>query len=326
MSHNTGTYTGPTGPYSDYNDLLTEGRSVLAAAGAGDPSREARLLLCAASGLDGAGLISHYWDTPTAAVIEQYLSYLLRRTKKEPVQYIVGEWDFMGLSFIVDRDVLIPRPDTECLVENVLSSKPGVTEPLILDLCTGSGCIAVSLADIIPSSYIIATDISGHALRVAEANARRNRVDNRVLFLEGDLFLPVNNMASVYKSGTEEAPDMTGAPIDIVIKNNFLFDIICANPPYIPEDELSALPDDVRLYEPVAALDSGADGCAFHRRIAEGAQPWLKPGGLLAMEAGADQSPRIEAILTENGYVNIRTAPDINKIPRTVLANRPAGL
>jgi len=213
----------------EYSRLLSVGVNALADAGLDDPSNDARLLLCAAAGCDRARLITHP-RLITNSVIQLYMAYLDRRSHREPVQYIIGEWEFMGLPFTVSRDVLIPRADTECLVENILSSSAAsATEtPAILDLCTGSGCVAVSLAVFLPRSFIVAADISARALTVASANARRNGVADRVVLLEGDLYNPVAKYAD--KTKTADGAGGLYSHIHAFISNTggLRFDVICA--------------------------------------------------------------------------------------------------
>jgi release factor glutamine methyltransferase len=320
-----------------YAGLVSMGMKILSRAGIDEPSRDARLLLLAAANRDRAAFIMHPDEIDMESVSENYTSFLNRRIKREPVQYIIGKWEFMGMPFIVNRDVLIPRPETERLVECVieeLSDKSGnAAKPLrILDLCTGSGCIAVSLAAYLRDSAIIATDISSDALRTAQNNALLNNVQERVLFLDGDMFYPVEMLSGgQYNDNTELSADAAAAALSVEqcesrftsygdLCGGLRFDAICANPPYIAGDELAFLPDDVRLYEPGVALDGGADGLSFYYRIAEGASRWLEPGGLLAMETGLGQARNVGSILIENGYANVRTIRDYAGNERVVLA------
>ena len=277
--------------------LLASGRQILSRAGADDPESDAQWLLCAAAGCGKAELAARPDATISDTVEKTYFTYIDRRVKKEPVQYIAGEWEFMGLPFLLNRDVLIPRSDTECLVEGVIRECGCVPAPRILDLCTGSGCIAISLAVLIRASFIVGTDISAQAVRVAKSNAALNGVSGRVTFITGDLY----GAAAGYPP----------------------FDIICANPPYVNTGEYLALPDDVRLFEPRLALDGGADGLEFYRRITEGAARYLKPGGLLAVEAGAGQAGEVEAIFNHSGFISIRTVDDLRGVGRAVFARYP---
>ena len=344
-----------------YSELIARGGRMLSDAGLEGARRDAATLLCAAAGRDRAALMLHEREFLTDTVIDKYMAYLGRRLKREPVQYIIGEWEFMGLPFAVDQNVLIPRPDTELLVECVtgwLKSTGGGQAPLILDLCTGSGCVAVSLAaagtggrraaapdnaaalsdDSIISTNnltaisnnpanspynpftelnisIVATDISAEALRVARLNAEKNGVADRIYFMEGDMFEPFINRSETHPN----------AAYCHAARSNWTFDAICANPPYIPSGELVGLPEDVRAYEPRIALDGGLDGYKYYKVIAENAASWLKPGGLLAVEAGFGQAGEVKRLFASNGLCGVSVMRDLNGIERVVAARARAG-
>ena len=283
---------------AEFAGLISEGRRRLSEAGLADSARDVETLLYAASGYSREKNFAHSQDALTGPAKEKFFSYIERRAKREPVQYIIGEWEFMGLPFIVGPDVLIPRPDTECLAEFVIGELGGGAS--ILDLCTGSGCIAISLAVFLRSALITAADISAGALRVAAKNAGLNNVSDRIVFLEGDMFAP--------------------------LPKGSVFDAICANPPYIPKGELALLPEDVRAYEPAEALDGGVDGLDFYYAIAAGALGYLNSGGLLAVEVGAGQAGDVRRIFNEYGLINVRAAKDINGIERVVSARSRAGV
>ncbi len=219
-------------------------------------------------------------------------SMLDRRAAGEPVQYILGSADFMGLRFRVDGDVLIPRQDTETLVEATLielRQRPGC--PTLLDLCAGSGCVGLSLASLAPNARITLADISPEALEIARANQKDLGV--KVDFRLGDLFSAV---------GRER------------------FDIIASNPPYIPTGELSGLQREVR-FEPRIALDGGADGLDFYRRIAEGAADHLNPGGAIFLEVGIREAqPVLELVKAHLPCVQAGAVRDLNGVERVVFA------
>lgn len=222
---------------------------------------------------------------------------LKRRMKGEPMQYILGKAHFYGLEFKVNKDVFIPRPETEILVESVLklvsSIKPQISRINILDLGTGSGCIAVSLAKYLPNFDIIATDISVEALNIAKENARLHGAN--VHFIVSDLF---NN-----------------------IKPN-TFDLIVSNPPYVYTSEFQLLQPEVK-YEPRVALDGGRDGLDFYRRIIAESPAYLKPGGLLIMEMGYQQTGEIEKIFQKSDrFKIIDIIKDYNNIDRIIVAKR----
>jgi len=211
--------------------------------------------------------------------LSAFRSMLDRRRKGEPIQYILGSREFMGLPFHVDDRVLIPRWETEILVEWLLNHwKSGPGSVHILDLGTGSGAIAVSLAFYLPASRVTAVDIREEALLAARENAEQNGVADRIRFLQGDLFCALED------SGGRER-----------------FDGIVSNPPYIPTGEIGGLMTEVRDYEPRIALDGGEDGLGYYRRIARAASPFLNQDGLVAVEMGYGQSPQVQDIFLQTG-------------------------
>ncbi|MFA5093009.1 MAG: peptide chain release factor N(5)-glutamine methyltransferase [Candidatus Omnitrophota bacterium] len=213
-----------------------------------------------------------------------------RRISGEPLQYILGKCEFMGFEFKVDKRVLIPRPETEILIEAILKE---LNRPLkILDLGTGSGCIAVSLAKLLPKSIVWATDVSKEALDLAEENASLNKV--KIKFLCSDLFKE--------------------------IKDN-KFDLIISNPPYIAISELNGLAKEIS-FEPRQALAGGGDGLDFYRSIINQAYDYLNPGGLIAFEVGYRQAKLVKVILESNNFNNIKIINDYNNIERVVIAKR----
>lgn len=213
-----------------------------------------------------------------------------RRRAREPVAYLRGEREFYGRTFRVDKRVLVPRPDTEILVEVALSrTRQWSLSARVLDLCTGSGCVAITLARQRPTTQVRATDISPDALAVARDNALRLGAYN-VAFAQGDLFACAAGR----------------------------YELITANPPYIPSGEIATLQVDVRDHEPWLALDGGADGLDFVRRIVTAAPEHLIPGGVLALEVGAGEAPDTAKILADRGFVEIEVAKDYGQIERVV--------
>ena len=317
-------------------ELLLYGEQILASAHIDSCKSDALTLLSAAARSDRVGLFTRSRELLTEPVVQKYKSWIARRAKKEPIQYIIGEWEFMGLPFRVSADALIPRPETELLVGCVIGAlcRAGksanyesftkireLNAPVrILDLCTGSGCIAVSLAAFIKGSRITATDISAEALRLAKTNAELNGVSDRVDFLRGDMFEPIEDMQDIVDGtfGLACADDASEA-VD-VSEDYILFDVVCANPPYVSEAEYAALPDDVRLFEPKLALFGGADGCDILYRIAAAARKFLKPGGLMALEVGRGQAARVTGFLSDFGYKSIKRVNDLHNIERVLLA------
>ncbi|MBI2458136.1 MAG: peptide chain release factor N(5)-glutamine methyltransferase [candidate division NC10 bacterium] len=254
----------------------------------------------------------------------RYLALLLRRERREPLAYVLGTREFWSLPLAVSSGVLIPRPETETLVEASLAilrrappqplrrspaptptpwvpggPAPSPQPPVILDLCTGTGAVAVALARELPAARIIATDISRRAIRVARANAERHGVADRVTFLRGDLWRALDGHA----------------PADGV-------DLIVSNPPYIPSGTLATLMPEVQ-WEPRRALDGGRDGLHFHREIIAGAPQHLRPGGCLLLEIGADQAAAVRGLLaTTTAFEVPRVFQDLAGRDRVVVARR----
>lgn len=236
---------------------------------------------------------------------ELFDSLISRRLNKEPVQYITGRAEFMGLDFIVTRDVLIPRPETEILVNEVLLSSD--SELKILDLCTGSGNIAISLAKLMPRAEITATDICEAALNIAGKNAVRHNVSDKISFYKGNLFNACLN-------------SVTGIKQECLVKNK-KFDIIICNPPYIKEAELPYLQEEVR-FEPEIALNGGKDGLDFYRVIAKESFKYLKKGGSILLEIGFGQKQVVEDIFSSyNIFETRKVIKDFSGIERAMWIN-----
>ena len=256
--------------------------------------RDAELLLMHTLERSRAWLIAHAEEELSGSQAAAYTALVSLRRKGEPIQYITGEAEFYGLPFLVTRDVLIPRPETEHLVEKALELAGRVVSPRILDVGTGSGAIAVALAHKLPCAQIAAIDISSRVLAVAEENAKRNGV--AVRFLLGDLLAPV--------AGER-------------------FEIIVSNPPYVPTVDRDTLSVEVREYEPALALFAGGDGLDVYRRLIPAAFDALTPGGFVALEIGYGQSTAVEALLASAGFEQIVFVPDLQGIPRVACAQRP---
>lgn len=231
---------------------------------------------------------------------EQYQKLLERRARGEPVAYLTGFREFMSLEIAVGPEVLIPRPETELLVEIILNDmRPFTGQPRIADVGTGSGAIAVSLAYYLPEAKVWAVDISPAALKVAEQNARKHGVAPRLAFLEGDL--------------------LTALPEDL----NGGLDWVAANLPYIPCGEIPHLQPEVALYEPRLALDGGPDGLEIYRRLIPQAWKYLKPGGKLIMEMGWDQGQALAGIPADGDWQAVEIVKDYAGLDRFVIARKP---
>ncbi|MGB6691575.1 MAG: peptide chain release factor N(5)-glutamine methyltransferase [Terracidiphilus sp.] len=264
--------------------------------------QDAELLLLHLLEKDRAWLLAHSNDEIAFDRWDSFYESLQRRCHGEPIQYILGETEFYGLPFRVTPDVLIPRPETEHLVEKAIELAARFNRPRIVDVGTGSGAIAIALAHTLPDAQITATDISPRALIVAKENARRNGVADRIRFLPGNLLDPV-----------------AGERFD---RNDALFDIICSNPPYVAQAERASLAVEVREYEPAEALFAGEDGLDVIRRLIPQAFAALSPGGFIAMEIGHDQAHSVSALLAGAGFTQIEFTADLQGIPRVACAQR----
>ena len=255
-------------------DVLKEVTLVLREAGLEEPGREAMALVREIAGLEPATILAHAPEL-SEHVLENVLEAARRRAAHEPIQYITGNVEFMDMVLRVGPGVLVPRPETELMIEEFYRLFPDTEARLnVLDLCTGSGCIALAIASHYPDAKVTATDVSKRALAYALENAEHLGISN-VDFLEGSLYTPLR----------EEA-----------------FDVIVSNPPYIPAGEISSLMPEVSIYEPRSALDGGPDGLNFYRAIIKEAKAYLKPGGYLIFELGAGQRASVEAMALERGF------------------------
>lgn len=274
--------------------IYREGKEQLELSGVPDADLDAWYLLEFVTGISKA----RYYGNPEAGMEEEevlrYRDVIRQRAKRIPLQHITGEQEFMGFSFRVNEHVLIPRQDTETLVEEAL----GVLKPKmeILDLCTGSGCILLSLLKLGEKQGIAGlkgtgADISREALKVAKENGRRLEIPgDRVAWVRGDLFEKL------------EGP----------------FDLLVSNPPYIPSGELSGLQEEVRLHDPALALDGREDGLYFYRRIAAEAGKYLRDGAFLMLEIGWDQGEAVRGLLEAAGYREVEVKKDLSGNDRVV--------
>ena len=276
-------------------DFLEYGESQLTSGPHPDRARrDAETLLLHLIGKNKAWLMAHANDDFAGCSAIRYASLLERRVKGEPIQYIIGEAEFYGLPFRVTPDVLIPRPETEHLVEKCLALAAQLApRPRLLDVGCGSGAIAIAFAKHLPEAIITAADISERALAVACENARRNEVTLR--FLQGDLLAPV--------AGER-------------------FELIVSNPPYVPATDRDSLAVEVRDHEPSVALYAGDGGLEIYRRLIPQAFSALVPGGFIALEIGYAQQPSIHRLLADTGFTNIEFTQDLQNIPRVAIAQR----
>ncbi len=267
---------------------------------------DAELLLAHALGTTRLQLVVDAQKPLQAPELERMRELVRRRRAREPVAYVLGRREFYGRSFHVDARVLVPRPDTEALVEVALERTRHVSLSMrVVDLCTGSGCVAITLARERPTSFVIATDVDEGALAVAQDNALRLGAYN-VAFRRGDLF----------EALTTPRPNLGRAVA--ALDAGARFDLGGANPPDSPSADLASLAADVRDFEPRLALDGGADGLAHLRRIVAGASRWLAPQGVLAVEVGAGEAPAVVRLLEGAGFADVHARRDYGRIERVV--------
>ena len=276
-----------------YNDLTLDIRRRLRQAGIEAATLEARELVCFAAGKDKARLLRDGALYASPEVEEAAWALARRRLAGEPVAYLIGEWEFYGLPLDISESVLIPRPDTEVLVDRALTYLKTVAEPRVLDLCAGSGCIGLALAKNAPESHVVLGELDEGALRICRQNIRRNDLTGRVVSLQLD--------------AREKPPAHLGE-----------FDCIVSNPPYIPDGDIAELDASVRDYEPHLALRGGADGLDFYRAIAGHWTAALRVGGRLLFEVGIGQADEVLRIMRSVGFGDLEITPDLNGIPRVV--------
>jgi release factor glutamine methyltransferase len=279
---------------------ITEASRTLHTAGISDERLTANVLLGHILDLDRAQLLVRSKEVLDPASYQTFLKLIERRAAGEPVQYLTGHQEFYGLDFKVTPDVLIPRPETEFLVEQVISlaqsnSQPHHASLTLVDAGTGSGCIAVTLAHHLKNAQVLATDISRAALAIAQENAARHKAESQIEFLEGDLFAPLAGR------GLENA-----------------IDFIVSNPPYIPFKDLPTLPREVRDFEPHAALFADENGLWFYKRLLDEGHVYLKSGGYLVCEIGHTQLEPIKQFINISNWKLEAITHDLQGIARTL--------
>ena len=277
-------------PGHSISSALHEGARRLREADVVEPRREAGSLLAHVLGRDRSFIVAHADDFLTAEQSKALQGLVERRAGGEPVQYITAHQEFFKLDFEVTPDVLIPRPETELIVETALELLKDDPAPVFADIGTGSGCIGISLLRELHGARAIATDISPAALSVAQRNAERHGVADRLDLLESDCFSALDANAS--------------------------FTLIASNPPYVSEDELKTVPREVR-YEPRAALAAGSDGLSVIRRLLSEAPPFLRPGGYFVFEIGFGQREAVEQLVDRRVWKLLEIREDLQSIPRT---------
>jgi release factor glutamine methyltransferase len=276
---------------------LERAASDLKEAGIESARPDAELLLRHVLGWDRATLYAEAGALVPPSEERTFFSLVQKRGRRRPLQHLTGRQAFWGREFLVGPEVLIPRPETEILVEAALGRLRGIAHPLLVDVGTGSGCIALSLAAERPDAEVHATEISGPALAVARENARRLGLADRVHFHEGDLLEPVRQLEG-------------------------RLHLVASNPPYVDPREAPRLAPEVRDHEPAVALFPGPDPYALYRRLAPASSRMLRPGGSLLLEIGQGMESEVVRLLAEAGLRVARVIPDLQGIPRTVVAER----
>ena len=279
-------------------EALKEASRILDGSGVPEARRDASSLLSFVLGKDRTFLISHAEDPVNEDSLDQLREFVERRAAGEPLQYILGVQDFYGREFRVTPDVLIPRPETELLVEAALEVTNS-DDAFICDVGTGSGCIAITLLCEIPHARAVAIDKSPAALEIAKLNAAKQSVADRAVFTASDCF-------------------------DALDPREFQFDLVVSNPPYVSEAALAGLQREVRDHEPVVALSPGRDGLSVIRRLLTQAPAYLKPNGHMLMEIGFDQGEAVRNLVDESAWALLEVRPDLQCIPRIVVLQKRA--
>ena len=288
-------------------EAILQGAHKLRLSGVPEARREAGSLLAHVLDRDRSFILTHAEDLLDQQYLEVFHRYLDRRADGEPSQYITGHQEFFGLDFEVNLDVLIPRPETELLIETALNLVKDAHDPeappFICDVGTGSGCIAITLAHELPSARVVAVDISPAAIAVAKRNAERHAVADRLDFVVSDCFA---ELAEVYGPTSPAS----------------CFDLIVSNPPYVSDGDLAGLQREVREFEPHTALAAGEDGLAVIRRLLVESVAFLKTGGCFVFEIGINQSEAVTRLIDTNTWQLLAVHADLQGIPRTVALRR----
>ena len=279
------------------SELLQNGIEILNNTGIENANLDARAFLCHILNKDRIYLDIHKNDIIDSENANLYMNYIERRKSDEPFAYIINSKEFMSLDFYVDKNVLIPRPDTEILVEYVIDyCKKENRDKKIIDLCTGSGAIAVSIAKYVQNCNITGVDISDDALNIAFKNSHNHKVDRRVLFEKFDVLDDISKLGK--------------------------FDVVVSNPPYIRKKDVLQLDNTVKDYEPLLALDGGEDGLIFYRNIIKHAPKMLNDNGIIALEIGFDQADDVTKMLKDISFKNVSVLKDYSGNDRVVIAKK----
>ena len=287
------------------NGLLKNGQKILEQSGFREAGLDAWLLLEYITGKSRAYYFAHGDEGVTEETACRYQELIRKRAEHIPLQHLTHQAFFMGYEFYVNEDVLVPRQDTETLMEAALELLKGNKAPRILDMCTGSGCIITSLMLEVPEASGTGVDLSEKALEVAIRNARELGTADRTKFVKSDLF------SAEYFSKKDNAEKVTG------------YDMLISNPPYIPSGEIEGLMEEVRLHDPRMALDGMEDGLYFYREITRQAMDHIRPGGWLLYEIGCEQGKDVKELLEKEGFIKTEIRQDLCGLDRVVLGQRP---
>ena len=287
------------------NGLLKNGQKILEQSGIREAGLDAWLLLEYITGKSRAYYFAQGDEGVTEETACRYQELIRKRAEHIPLQHLTHQAFFMGYEFYVNEDVLVPRQDTETLMEAALELLKGNKAPRILDMCTGSGCIITSLMLEVPEASGTGVDLSEKALEVAIRNARELGTADRTKFVKSDLF------SAEYFSKKDNAEKVTG------------YDMLISNPPYIPSGEIEGLMEEVRLHDPRMALDGMEDGLYFYREITRQAMDHIRPGGWLLYEIGCEQGKDVKELLEKEGFIKTEIRQDLCGLDRVVLGQRP---
>lgn len=292
-----------------YREAVLEAAKRLKKCGVDNPQYDSQELLMSVTNMDRTSYLLHCEEKMEDSLYTAFEKLVKRRANREPLQHILGYTYFWGRKYLVNKNVLIPRQDTEVLVEKALECIR--TGDRVLDMCTGSGCIIITLASEKKLSRAVGVDLSPKALEVAKENADRLLAD--VQWIESDLFQNINlSVQTNLKRNLKSDAQMN-------IDSNSLYDIIVSNPPYIERNVIDTLSDEVRRFDPLTALDGGEDGLVFYRKITEQSVNYLKTGGWLLYEIGSNQSRQVKDIMSASGYEDIRVVKDLAGLCRVVM-------
>ena len=286
-----------------FHELLTQGTQLLMNAGIEEARLDAWLLLEYTADISRAWYYAHPESEVNEEIVSEYLSLCQKRAEHIPLQHLTHQACFMGYDFYVDERVLVPRQDTEVLAEEALQQLRNIRNPRILDMCTGSGCLLLSLLMEIPDATGIGVDISEAALAVAERNRKNLELEKRAVLVQSDTF-----------SGDYFQKNSGNISLE--------YDMLISNPPYIPTEDIGKLMEEVRFHDPLLALDGREDGLYFYRRITEQAGKYLKPGGWLMYEIGCEQGADVSAIMQGEGFAEVAVKKDLAGLDRVVIGKK----